>query len=144
MSGDTVSAKKVLEEKGYTCVLQKGEDICFSFDHGVKPLLAWIDEGRDFTGYGAADQVVGKAAALLYVLLGVRDLYGQVISDPAIQVLEDHGVAYAYDKRVPYIINRMKNGMCPMEQTVLDISDPKEAVTALKNRVMSMRSGSMS
>ena len=144
MSGDTVSAKKVLEEKGYTCVLQKGEDICFSFDHGVKPLLAWIDEGRDFTGYGAADQVVGKAAALLYVLLGVRDLYGQVISDPAIQVLEDHGVAYAYDKRVPYIINRMKNGMCPMEQTVLDISDPKEAVTALKNNVMSMRFGNMS
>ena len=142
MTGNTISAKKVLEEKGCTCVLCKGDDLLFSFEHGVKPLLAWIDEGKDLTGYGAADQVIGKAAALLYICLGVRDLYGQVISDPAIQVLEEHGVACAYDERVPYIINRMKNGMCPMEQTVLDISDPKEAVTALKNKVMSMRAGS--
>ena len=138
MTADTISAKKDLEEKGYTCVLRNGEDIFFSFEHGVKPLLKWIDEGRDFSGYGAADQVVGKAAALLYVYLGVRNLYGQVVSEPAIQALEDHGVAYTYDECVPYIINRKKDGMCPMEQTVLEISEPKEAVDALRSKVLMM------
>ena len=138
MTGNTISAKKVLEEKGCTCVLCKGDDLLFSFEHGVKPLLAWIDEGKDFTGYGAADQVVGKAAALLYILLGVRDLYGQVISDPAVQVLKEHGAACTYDERVPYIINRMKNGMCPMELTVKDIDDPEEAYLALKRKVQEM------
>ena len=74
MTQDTISAKKDLEEKGYTCILRKGEDSCSSFDHGVKPLLKWIDEGKDFTGYGAADQVIGKGAAFLYIFLGVKDL----------------------------------------------------------------------
>ena len=139
MTKDMMSAKKDLEEKGCTCVLRKGEDVCFSFDHGVKPLLNWIDEGKNFTGYSAADQVIGKAAALLYIYLGIRDLYGQVISDPAVQVLEEHGAACIYEKRVPYIINRKKDGMCPMEQTVLDISDPEAAADALKKKLFSLR-----
>ena len=138
MTKETILAKKDLEEKGYTCVLQKGDDTCFSFEHGVKPLLKWIDEGKDFTGYGAADQVIGKAAALLYVYLGVRDLYGGIVSDLAVRTLRDHGVDCAYEKSVPYIINRKNDGMCPMEQTVLEISDPKEAVDALRNKVADM------
>ena len=134
MSAETLKAKKEMEEKGYTCVLCRGDDICFSLEHGVKPLLQWIDEGKDFAGYGAADQVIGKAAALLYIYLGVTDLYGQVISDPAAQVLEEHGVACAYGERVPYIINRRKDGMCPMEQAVLSVSDPEEAVEVLRKK----------
>ena len=138
MTTDTILAKQVLEDNGYTCVLRKGEDICSSCEHGVKPLLKWIDEGRDFSGYGAADQVIGKAAALLYIYLGVRDLYGQVISEPALRVFTEHGITCTYGKKVPYIINRNKDGMCPMEQTVLTISDPGEAMEALKNKVRSM------
>ena len=138
MTKDTILAKQDLEEKGCTCVLRKGEAVCFSFEHGVKPLLKWIDEGKDFSGCGAADQVIGKAAALLYICLGVKDLYGQVISESALSVLTEHGVTCTYGEKVPYIINRKKNGMCPMEQTVLAISDPAEAVEALKNKVRSM------
>ena len=138
MTADTLAAKEELEAKGYTCVLRKGEESCFSTQHGVKPLLEWIRENRDFSGYGAADQVVGKAAALLYILLGVRDLYGQVVSEPAAAILEQYQVSFEYGKIVPYIINRTKDGMCPMEQTVLDISDPGEAVEALKAKLLSM------
>ena len=138
MTKDTILAKQDLEEKGYTCVLRKGEEVCFSYEHGVKPLLQWIGEGKDFSGYGAADQIIGKAAALLYTELGVRDLYTQVISEPAESVFEAHGVSCTYGEKVPFIVNRNKDGMCPMEQTVLAISDPKEAVEALKNKVMSM------
>ena len=82
--------------------------------------------------------MVGKAAALLYIYLGIKDLYGQVISEPAFGVLAEHGVTCTYGEKVPYIINRKKDGMCPMEQTVLNISDPREAVEALKNKVRSM------
>ena len=138
MTTDAMLAKQDLEQNGYTCVLRKGDIVCSSFNHGVKPLLQWIDEGKDFSGYGAADQVIGKAAALLYIYLGVRDLYGQVISEPALSVLAEHGVACTYGEKVPYIINRKKDGMCPMEQTVLTVSGPAEAVEALKNKVHSI------
>ena len=140
MTTDTKLAKQDLEEMGYTCVLRKGEETCFSYEHGVKPLLQWIGEGKDFSGYGAADQVIGKAAALLYIKLGVRDLYTQVISEPAQSVFEEHGVSFTCEEKVPFIVNRKKDGMCPMEQTVLAISDPAEAVEALRNKVKSMMS----
>ena len=38
MTLDTLAAKQELEEKGYTCIVRKGEDLCFSMEHGVKPL----------------------------------------------------------------------------------------------------------
>jgi len=139
MKKDTLLAKQDLEEKGYTCVLRRGDDVICSREHGVKPLLAWIGEKKDFTGYGAADQVIGKAAALLYIYLGVKDVYGQLISEPAASVFEEHGVAFTFGRKVPFIVNRTRDGMCPMEQTVLSISDPEEAVEALKGKVKSMR-----
>ena len=139
MTTDALKAKPEMEENGYTCVVRKGEDCRFSFAHGIKPLLEWIDEGNNFAGYGAADQVVGKAAALLYIHLGVKELYGKLLSEPAAAILEQYGVTYAYENKVPYIINRKKDGMCPMEQSVLETSDPTEAVTLLKNTLASLK-----
>lgn len=135
MTADTMSAKTELEEKGYTCIVRKDKEVFFSGEHGVKPLLQWIAEGKDFSGFGGADQVIGKAAALLYIYLGVRDIYGQIVSEPALQAFKEHGVSCTCGEVVPYIINRRKDGLCPMEQTVLDIADPEQAVAALRKKV---------
>ena len=135
MTSDTLAAKKDMEVKGCTCVLRKGDEGCFSFERGVKPLLGWIDEGTDFSGYCAADQVVGKAAALLYVRLGIKDLYARIISDPAAKALEENGISFEFEEKVSYIVNRTKDGLCPMEQAVLEVADPKEAVSVLKNKL---------
>ncbi|MBR3992234.1 MAG: DUF1893 domain-containing protein, partial [Anaerotignum sp.] len=40
-----------------------------------------------------------------------------------------------YRTEVEYIINRTKTGMCPMEQTVLDVEDAEEAYEALRNKL---------
>ena len=128
-------AKHSLETEGCTCVLVKGSEIYKSTRHGIAPLLAWIGQGIDVSGYSAADQIVGKAAALLYVRMGVTEVYAQVVSEPARQVLADHGILLRYDKLVPWIINRRGDGMCPMEQTVLQISDPEKALAALREKV---------
>ena len=113
----------------------KGDTVYKSFKHGIAPLLSWIDQGINVKGFSAADQIVGKAAALLYVRMGVAEVYAQVASEPARQVLSGHNVLLQYEKTVPWITNRRGDGMCPMEQTVLDISDPEEAFGALKEKV---------
>ena len=41
---------------------------------------------------------------------------------------------YDYEKLVPYIINRTHDGMCPMEQTVYNLTDLNEAFIALKHK----------
>ena len=139
MNLDLETAKQLLLEKNYTCVLCKDGACVHSTLHGVRAPLAWIHDNTPLEGYSAADQVVGKAAAYLYKKIGVREIYAKTISDAAILVLEEYGIPYFYDNRVPQILNRDSTGMCPMEQTVLNLNDPDEAYLALRETVRQMR-----
>ena len=67
------NAKELLESGGYTCVITDGDRVLTSTLRGVKPLVQFLESGRDLTGFSAADKVVGRATAYLYVLLGVKN-----------------------------------------------------------------------
>ncbi len=122
--------KEILLREGYTCVLSNGADTVTSRARGVKPLLEFLDSGN-YAGYYAADKVVGKAAAFLYVCMGVAALHACVISEAAIEVCRRHGIAVGYDVATSHIINRKGDGLCPMEQTVAAIDDPQAAKAAI-------------
>ena len=132
--GDFERAWALLQEEGFTCVLCSGDQVLTSRLRGVKPLLTWLDEGLDLKGFTAADKVVGKAAAFLYVLLGVKEVYAQVMSRPAKAILEAHGIPNGCEEEVPAIRNRTNTGFCPMETAVWEISDPQEALTAIRQK----------
>ena len=100
MKGDWERAAGLLAARGYTCVLCKGEKVYTSTARGVGPLIRWLDEKTDLNGFCAADKVVGKAAAALYVLLGVAAVYAPVMSGMAVQMLEEHGIEVRYDQCV--------------------------------------------
>lgn len=117
--------------RGYTCALCRDDDIYTTTQRGVKPLLDWIKLKTDLKGFSAADKVVGKAAAFLYILLGISEIYALVISDAACGVFERFGITAKYEKRVEYIINRDGSGKCPMEQAVWEISSPEQALDAV-------------
>lgn len=128
-------AKTLLNGSDFTCVLCKGEAVLNSRERGVKPLLQWLGSGSDLSGFCAADKIAGKAAALLYVKLGVSAVYAQVMSKSALAVFEKHGIHAEYGTLADTIVNRFNTGICPMEQAVSDISDPDEAVAAIKKRI---------
>ena len=71
MMKDLDQAKILLEQGGYTCVLCHGEVTLTTELRGVRPLVRWLESGRNLAGFSAADRVVGKATAYLYVLLGI-------------------------------------------------------------------------
>ena len=100
--------------------------------------MRWLNEGTDLSGASAADRIVGKAAAFLYVLLGVRTVYAPLMSVPARETLCAHGIEAIADAVVPAIRNRTDTGFCPMESTVWDISDPHEAKAALERKISEM------
>lgn len=137
MSDDLTKAITELKQENseYTCVLCRGDDVYTAVHRGVKPLIEWIDCGADFKDFSAADKVVGKAAAFLYVLLGVSEVYALVMSEAAVDTLAKNGIVSKYEKSVPHIINRNGDGMCPMEQSVWDIDDPAEALDAIRKRL---------
>lgn len=125
-------AKKLLVEGQYTCVVILGEHTYSSEERGVKPLLSWLEQGVSMKGGVAADKVVGKAAAYLYVLLGITELYAEVISDYAVEVFRRYNIQVTFDVKVPAIRNRTNTGLCPMETAVMEVDTPEEGMTAIK------------
>lgn len=132
MSEDLQKAKQLLSQTGSTCVLCRDDLVLTTATRGVKPLLDWLDSGADTWACSAADKVVGKAAAHLYCLLGVRRVHGNVMSAAAVKVLRRGGVEVYWDTLVENIRNRAGTGLCPMEQATLSIDDPDEALPVIR------------
>ena len=126
MNHDLINAKQQLATGQFTCVLCKGDHTITATARGVRPLVELLQEGT-LPGYSAADKVVGKATAFLYVLLGVTAVYTPVISAPALAVLQRFGIAASCDMVVEAIFNRDRTGFCPMETAVRNIDDPAAA-----------------
>lgn len=135
MKKDLEKAVEILNEEHCTCVLCCGSDRYTASHRGVRPLLDWLDSGIDFSGFSAADKVVGNAAAFLYVLLGVRAVYAPVMSKAAVHTLRINGIEIKCDEVVEGIKNRAGNGGCPMEKSVKGISDPMIALSAIRMKL---------
>ncbi len=134
-------AVRILKDGDYTCVIC-GENVEYASSlRGVQPLLTPYEEGKRFDGCAAADRVVGKAAAFLYVLLGVERVYAGIVSKPAKEVFEKYGVELSYDLLTELIENRTKTGLCPMESAVMDLSEPKDAPERIKAALARLKAG---
>lgn len=140
MKTNMEKAVRLLEEGIYTCVLCKDNRVYTSTERGVKPLLEWYNKGINMQGFSAADKVVGKAAAFLYVLLGVDEVYAPVMSEGAVHIFERNGIKVQYKLCVKEIINRAGTGRCPMEEAVNEITEAKEALAAIKCKLESLQS----
>lgn len=141
MTKDLKSACSLLKSGGYTCVVCREDVVHTATERGVKPLLNWVDTGLNLNGFSAADRVVGRGAAFLYCLLGVREVYAHVMSRPAAEVLEHHGIAVFSGTLVDGIINRKGTGPCPFEDAVLAIDDAQTALRAIRAKMAQMQGG---
>jgi hypothetical protein len=107
--------------------------------HGVRPLLELRESGRDLRGYSLSDRVSGKAAALLYVALGISEVKTDLISENALAFLLAHQVKVTYLQKVPAILNHERSDLCPLEKATLPLSSPEEAVGVIIATVKSLQ-----
>ncbi len=135
---DLEQAKALLTSCGHTCALCQDGEVLTSRARGVRPLVNWLESGAEVKGWSAADKVVGKATAFLYVLLGVRAVYAGVISQPALEVLLERGIDVRFDALVPNIINRQGDGICPFEAAVFKIDEPHMARIAILSKMQEL------
>ena len=129
---DLEKAQKLLEEGEYTCVACREEQVHTSTQRGVRPLLDWFDERVDLMGASVADKVVGRGAAFLYRLLGVRSVYGNIMSVGAVKVLRAGGIETKWGTLAESIRNRQHTGPCPIEHSTMVTDDPEEALTIIR------------
>lgn len=129
ISADLIAAKDNLA--GHTLCLSKDGVLIFGDTRGIAPLLELIASGKDVSGYSAADKVVGKAAAALFIKCGVKQLYAAVLSKGGAELLERHGVEYVYGILTDAIINRAGTDACPMEKAVRNIEEIEDMYVAI-------------
>lgn len=70
--------------------------------------------------------MVGKAAAALMIMGGVKQIYADVISIAALNLLAKTNITVQYAESAPYIINSSKTDLCPMEKATQHIDDLDE------------------
>lgn len=133
MENILIELNKTLLSGNHTIVVKKDDKVFTSSDRGVKPLLHLLEDEKGFLdGASVADKVIGKAAALLMVLGGIKEVHTNVISEPAVEVFEKHHIPYFYEEKVKRIINRKGDGLCPMETLCIDVEEPSEAFEKIK------------
>ena len=135
---DLQTAKNNLER--HTICLCKDGKCLFSEKRGIAPMMDFIADGVDLSGYSVADLVVGKAAALLFIKCGIKKVFAKTLSEHAKRVLELYGVDYEYETLAEKIINRDGTDICPMEKAVLGTDDVEEAYLILQNKLKLLRS----
>lgn len=122
-----------------TCVLCKGESLYISEKTGIAPVADWLAEGKNLTGYSAADRIVGRAAAMLFILAGVKEVYSEVMSRGAVSELERAGVACSWGTLTDRIRNRAGDGPCPMDRAVEGLTNPEACYAAIQKTRAQLR-----
>jgi len=117
--------KQRLHETNASLVVMFGNgEIKEFYNKRVHDIVSLLKENKDsLKGAVVADKVIGKVAASLLTVAGVKEIYANTISEFAISVLEQNDIKYEYKNRAEYIINNDKTGMCPMENKFKEEND---------------------
>lgn len=125
---------------GHSIVLCRQGEVIVSDKRGVSPMMDWISQGKDLRGFSAADRIVGKAAAMLFVKAGVREVYAETLSEEGKRYLIRQNIPVSFKILTEKIINRSGDGLCPMESAVMNTEDSEEGYCLLKEKQKQMRS----
>lgn len=131
---------KLLHEGNYSCVIKKEEIRTFT-QRGVADLYDLLNCDPAFLdGAQIADKVIGKAAAALMVLGGVQEIYADLISEPAWDLLQQANIKVDCVQVVPRIKNRAKTGWCPLETICYEEESAEAMYPMIRDFVEEMRS----
>lgn len=110
----------------------KNHDIVTTYSKpGVRDLEYLLDHDPEMLhGATIADKVIGKAAAAMVVVGGVKELYAEVLSKKAIPFLEEAGIVYTYGTLVDTI--KEEGDRCQLEKITAPASTPEETVALLR------------
>jgi len=136
-------ASAMIREGKAECVLvREGKIVYVERGRGVSPLLNVYDQHRDeMKGAIVVDKVIGRAAACIAICGKVTHVHGEVMSEDAVEFLKENGITASSTLLVPRILNRKRDGLCPLEKSVEGITDPEKALVSLQAKIEALKSG---
>jgi hypothetical protein len=131
---DLELAEQRLKEKSFNLLIVKDGKIVFATkSYGIRGLLKAMEKlGNQLSGSSVADNVVGRAAAMLCAYFKAYSVFAVTISEEGEKMLKENKVSYRFENRVPNILNYEKTDICPFEKLVMNLTKPEEAYEKLK------------
>lgn len=131
---------KMLHEGDYSCVVENNDGRFTFSQRGIADLYDMVKNKPGFlNGASVADKVVGKGAAALMIAGGVRNIYADLISNPALTLLREAGIEPGYGHVVPFIQNRTQTDWCPVEKMCREETSPEKILVLIEEFIGSMR-----
>lgn len=132
----------LLHEGAYSCVIRKGAEVRTFHKRGVADLYFLLENEPEFLLEAfVADKVVGKGAAALMILGGVKRVYTDVISTPALDLFKTYGVEVTFSVVTDRIVNHTKDGLCPVETLCLDLDSPADMLNEIRQFINNRTNG---
>lgn len=123
-----------LHQGAYSCVIRKGDATRTFHQRGVADLWQLCQsEERFLQGALIADKVVGKGAAALMIYGGASEVYADVISEPALELLRAYGIRTSYGQLTDRILNRRADGLCPVETLCVGLNSIDDMINEISN-----------
>ena len=123
----------------YSCVIKSAGEVYTFSRPGVADLYDLVKNKPGFLDEALiADKVVGKAAAALMIIGKVQGLHADIISAPALSLLQDAGVETTFTKVVPIIRNRTNTDSCPLEKICCDELSAEAIFPLIENFINSL------
>ncbi len=128
-----------LHKEKCSCVIQNGERVILCHQRGVKDLFDLLMNDKNLLeGAIIADKVVGKGAAALMIKGAVKEVYADIISEPALSLFKSVGMPVDYKECVPNIINRTHTGICPVESLCANCATASECIPLIEKFIFSI------
>lgn len=132
----------LLHEKKCSCVIRNGGTTRTFIQRGVADLYELLTTEADFlNGAEMADKVVGKGAAALMAAGHIKRIHADVISKPALKLLEENGIEVTYSTLTDGIINRKGDGPCPVESMCSTTDNVNKMVELIGEFIANMKAG---
>ena len=126
-----IAKEKLASDDLAICIVKDGEIIYTSREKGIYPIYhAYISMKEELIGASIADRVIGKAAAMISKSANISNLYSVIITEKALALLENINVECS--QTVPYIKNRDKTDLCPIEKISRTTDDTNVLIEEIK------------
>ena len=127
---------KLFLDSDNTLNVYKEEKLVFaSIKDRLLPLMDYIDGfANQHRQVVVFDKLTGNAAALLCIKAHCQEIYSPLGSQLAEKTLDEYGIAYHFNRVVPFIQQANLKDMCPMEKLSIG-TGPEEFYQALKSRI---------
>lgn len=130
---------RILQDGNHSLVVA-GDGIRTFDGRGISDLYGLLTEHPGWLrGASVADKVVGKGAAALLILGGVRELFAGVVSTSALGLLKDSGIPVRFSQEVAHIVNRKGNGVCPVETLCKECTTAAQCLPLIREFVAKIK-----